>query len=605
MRISRLTIAGFRGVSQADLRLGSHSILVGPNNVGKTTVIEAIALLFGRDRLVRELTEHDFFGSAPDQRSRITTVATLTDFEADDQTRHREWFGAERGIAVWLAPDGTLHPARTDPTWKLAVQIGFCARFNVDTLEAETIRFFVDDEADIGDPFDEENTVRPVRGKALQELGFFLVSATRTWDRWISFTSELFRKVIAATGEVPAEAVRAERGRVWNPAERLENAAGISGIVANINRELTHLMSAPPELQLRLTSTDSAGVLQAVVPHFQQGASTPTLPAARQGSGLASLQSLLLLMQFGAARKDKGQCFILGVEEPELHVPPSQQKRLVNRLNAVCTQTVMTTHSPLVASMFPPEDVIFMRNVGGTLSGSPLSLGNAAPSNHEQHLFYGWRNRLVAALMHEYVLVPEGVSDVAWLDALQTAIELRQDWKGVGNEPTRFGTFVGVAPTADAKVAETYTVAKRVHSDVVCLVDGDPAGLGYVAALKALTPPPKVVFVWPDGWTTENVVGWIADAKRAVALSQLGTALGATFGNGAVLKTHLERHKTYLPLHECAAEVLAGIPECRARTSDLLNDMADVVRGASGPRKHLVPWPQQSTATTSVWRLKP
>ena len=57
MRISRLMIRGFRGVQSGDLRLGSHTVLVGANNIGKTTIIEALALLFGRDRLVRTLTE--------------------------------------------------------------------------------------------------------------------------------------------------------------------------------------------------------------------------------------------------------------------------------------------------------------------------------------------------------------------------------------------------------------------------------------------------------------------------------------------------------------------------------------------------------------------
>jgi putative ATP-dependent endonuclease of OLD family len=60
MHIVRLKISGFRGVHSADITLGRHSVLVGPNNSGKTTVIEALALLFGRDRLVRRLTEHDF-----------------------------------------------------------------------------------------------------------------------------------------------------------------------------------------------------------------------------------------------------------------------------------------------------------------------------------------------------------------------------------------------------------------------------------------------------------------------------------------------------------------------------------------------------------------
>jgi hypothetical protein len=65
MRISKLTIRGFRGVKHADINFPQHSVLVGPNNCGKTTIIEALALLFGRDRLVPRLTEHDFFGSDP------------------------------------------------------------------------------------------------------------------------------------------------------------------------------------------------------------------------------------------------------------------------------------------------------------------------------------------------------------------------------------------------------------------------------------------------------------------------------------------------------------------------------------------------------------
>ena len=195
MRISRLTIQGFRGVQSGDLRLGSHTVLVGPNNVGKTTVTEALALLFGRDRLVRTLTEHDFFGSAPTEQSRFLIIATLTDFSGNEPSQNHEWFGAELGVDKWLHPQsGELLPAPAGNGCMLAVQIGFAARFNMDTLEVETLRFFVDDDMDIGDPFDSEETIRTVRGRTLQELGFFLVSATRTWDRWISFSSELFRK---------------------------------------------------------------------------------------------------------------------------------------------------------------------------------------------------------------------------------------------------------------------------------------------------------------------------------------------------------------------------------------------------------------------------
>ena len=58
-------------------------------------IIEALALLFGRDRLVRRLTEHDFHGSAPDERARILCIATVTGFTPHDPHHHSSWFSPE------------------------------------------------------------------------------------------------------------------------------------------------------------------------------------------------------------------------------------------------------------------------------------------------------------------------------------------------------------------------------------------------------------------------------------------------------------------------------------------------------------------------------
>src|SRR5258705_3839092 len=111
MHIVRLKISRFRGVCSADLTLGRHVVLVGPNNSGKTTIIEALALLFGRDRLIRELTEHDFTGSCPAAADRIEFVATVTDFPGSQEPAdHHEWFRDGRGVPKFLDPtDGKLH----------------------------------------------------------------------------------------------------------------------------------------------------------------------------------------------------------------------------------------------------------------------------------------------------------------------------------------------------------------------------------------------------------------------------------------------------------------------------------------------------------------
>jgi putative ATP-dependent endonuclease of OLD family len=490
----------------------------------------------------------------------------------------------------------------------LAVQIGFGARFDLDELEAKTVRFFVDDETTVGDPFAEDTHLHTIHTKALQELGFFLVPASRTWDRWISFSSELFRRLVATRGDMPAQAIRAERKRLWTPMDgaRLEEQPGLTEIVNTANDELRTLMASAPKLQLRLTATDSDSVLESVVPHFVQGTG-PTLPSLRQGTGLVSLQSLLLLMQFGKARAETGQSFVLAVEEPELHIQPSQQKRLVNRLNTLCNQTIVTTHSPLVAAMFPAPDTLFIETYNGVVNAKPLmDTVPAQPTNHQQHLLYAWRQKLLAALMHECVLIPEGVSDVAWVEAMQTALELHQGWQdGEGSAPL-LSTFVGVVPTIDAKIADTFALVKAVHARPCILVDGDDDGRSYFDAVKASNPQPRCVVFWPRGWTMEHVVSWIAGADEAAMLAELGTALGMSFADRQVLTAHLLTRKSYAPTHESVAVTLMASAECRARAAQLLSELCDVLRNPVGADTPLFTRiPADSTATMHVFRFAP
>jgi len=581
MHIAHLKITGFRGVNSANIAFGRHAVLVGPNNSGKTTVIEALALLFGRDRLVRRLTEHDFHGSAPDETSRILCIATVTGFAPNDPQHHPAWFSLERGVDKWLDPTTkTLSATQDAQHTELAVQLGFAARFDLDELEAETLRFFVDDEATLGDPFAEDAHLRTIHFKTLQDLGFFLVPASRTWDRWISFSSELFRRVVATRGNVPAQAVRTERQRLWTPPEgsRLEDQPGLSEIVNSANSELQVLLASAPKLQLRLTATDSDSVLESVVPHFVQG-NGPTLPSQRQGTGLISLQSLLLLMQFGKARAENNQSFVLAVEEPELHIQPSQQKRLVNRLNALCNQTIVTTHSPIVAALFPAPDTLFIETRDGILNAKPLmDPVPAQPTNHQQHLLFAWRQKLVAALMHDTVLIPEGVSDVAWLETLQTALEQHQGWQGAAADVPLLSTFVGIVPTIDAKIADTFSLVSAVHARPCILVDGDNDGKGYFDAVKNRNPPPRSVLFWPQDWAMEHVISWISGADETTMLAALGAALGQSFADRQVLTAHLLTQKSYAPTIESIAITLMANAACRARAAQLLGALCDVLR---------------------------
>lgn len=62
MRLVNIKISNFRGIKNCDLNFPERTVLVGDNNSGKSTILEAIDLVLGPERLSRRpvIDEHDF-----------------------------------------------------------------------------------------------------------------------------------------------------------------------------------------------------------------------------------------------------------------------------------------------------------------------------------------------------------------------------------------------------------------------------------------------------------------------------------------------------------------------------------------------------------------
>ncbi len=584
MRISDLSIENFRGIRRGTVRFKTHTIITGPNNAGKTTIIEALALLVGRDRLVRELTEHDFTGADPQPADRLRLIATITGFDGNDPNAHLDWFRDGRAVPKWLDDTtGAVHPLRRNPDWLLCCQVGFQAYFDRAALCVESVRYFHDHDHPI-DPFVEDVPVG-VPAKLLQQVGFFLVRASRTWDGVLSFGSELFRRTVRAADGQPAAAILTERDRLRHPDQPIEADPHLVPLVTRINAELARFLPRGPTLKLRVTGTDSRAVLDAVVAHFSP-AGSPPITAARQGSGLLSLQGLLLLLQLGRARADAGEGFLMALEEPELHVPPASQRQLVHRVQALSTQTITTTHAPAVAAAGDPTALLLIRNDNGILRAEPLlteALPPTAPNWLRRFLQSG-RPEVIAALMHEMVLIPEGRSDHELLRAILCAVMLRQGW----TEDARrsFSLEVGLVPTEDAQVATIYGLLSRLHGRVCCLVDGDPAGHDYVRILLATAPRPSSILRWPDGWAIERVVGWVLEADETNVVAALHHWPDPPVESAADIVARLTARKVDIVFYEAVGEAIADTPACSARAQELFAGMAAACAGEPSLRFH-------------------
>ncbi|MFT3695696.1 MAG: AAA family ATPase [Kofleriaceae bacterium] len=612
MKVLGLSIDGFRGIRKAELAFGDHVALVGPNGAGKSTILDALSLTFGRTQLVRELTEHDFNGSTPTEATRIRLVATLGGFSSNDPDKHHEWFRDGRGVPKWWNPKTRkAEPQQTADASTLCVQLGYAARFDHDDLTVEQRRYFHDDD-EIEDPFDED-AVHAFPNRLLSEIGFFLLPVRRTWEATVSFASELFRRAVSTFGGIPAQTLLEERDRLRVPAKPLEDEPLLKPLVDRMNDQFRQLLAEAPQLKLRLTATDSEALLRGLVPHYAPAGGV-VLPASRHGTGILSLQTFVLLLEIGRERRKQGLPFILALEEPELHVPPGLQRKLVAQAVSISEQTICTTHAPRVAAFYPATATRVIDRAGGDLTATPmLESGLASTATQVQRkLYLDDRARIIDALMHHRVLVPEGRGDHEWLRLLSDVVETGDHAFGTApDDATPFGAVVGVVPTHSSQVQATFEELRRLHRGVVPLVDGDAEGQLKRDALLASTSAPGILLLWRDGWEIEDAIAWVLKADEAAVIQPLNERLGWSVSSVDDLLSRFKvkegqgRAKTDYLAYEEIASVIRDTAPCRERARSLLDAVTRAILGKPDGCAALVVDKAKSTATTTVIRIEP
>lgn len=574
MKLSKLEINNFRGIKQASFYLGEHNVLLGQNNSGKSAVMDAIGLLLGRDRLARSLGDYDFFGGEPQPDDRIFIKGLLTGFTGDTPNTHHDWFNDNSGgIPVWFNPETqeTHHGERADNT-VLGVEIAFCARFDVDELEYETVRYFFTGDID---PF-EDTSINSLRNHAhLKELGFYLLPSKRTWDRTMTFNSELFRRVLKFQEAIPGQTVVDLRDELREDDNHIEEQEPLKDIVERLNLELSGFVTDDgSEITFLPTQGDVKGVLDSLTP-FIEGHDGTNIPVGKHGSGLISLQTLLLLLEFGRYRSNAGKNFFLCAEEPELHLQPGLHRRLVGRIRGLGNQTLTTTHSPEIATYYKPNEILILNNNDGELSVSPL-LSPFEPmpdANSIMRLYTLYRKEVCEALMNKKVILPEGLTDYRWMRLLINASTTAEGWEAYNTPLDRTKSF-GIIPTQSANVITTYSRFQNLIDEAIPLVDGDAPGRGYINDLIALDNPPKTILDLGYDLELEDLISWIVQPQTAGRQAEIEVLLEPF--NGRTLRDILHDNKQHWGYQDSLADYILRTEDCVRRARLFINSIYSI-----------------------------
>jgi putative ATP-dependent endonuclease of the OLD family len=403
-------------------------------------------------------------------------------------------------------------------------------------------------------------------------------------------------KVLKSAGAVPGAAVESLKTELRS-GTKIEDSAALQPLLQRAEEELKGflMMEGGGRLVYRPTSLDTLAVLQSLTPHILDSDNS-LLPFARHGAGMISLQAFLIVLAFAEQRKLEGKNFIFAAEEPELHLHPALHRRLANRIRSLSTQSIITTHSPIVAASYKASSSLFVRNTGGTLSCMPVKSEGAPEPAHNtiRNLYRRFREQFYEALMGAIVIVPEGESDFDWLRLWQRVAETSDE---VATQCCL--TPVTIIPTSNSAVVDTVAEISRFRKDIIALVDGDGPGNDYVTSLKQAGNPPAKIIQYGNGAAIECLSAWVLEP----ALTSPGPVLSALVGanrNLKALQDALAAKKDDRKLREDLCWEAAETSACALRAGKFLEDISRIAGGLSPKDTH---WTvDNSTSQTPVFK---
>lgn len=431
MRVRRLTIHNFRGIREGVIDFPGNTLLVGGNNVGKSTVCEALDLVLGPERLYRRpvVNEHDFFESrylgADGGSVEVRIEAVLLDPSEEAQSRFwnslRRW-NEHTGTFVDESAEGAEAGDADGTSWALPVL--FVGKYHPGEDDFIGNTFFAHPHGEV-DEADEEAAF----------LGAGLRKFTREHKRLCGF---LFLRTLR-TG---ARALSLQRGSLLDTILRIRGKGLNKMWLDTLDRlrtldppigEIEQLKEIREQVQLRmgqfvnLSATEPTAFfaselthehLREVVRFFVASAqSNHLVPFQRQGTGAINML-VFALLTFIAELKEK-RSVIFAMEEPEIALPPHTQRRAVRFVLSEMGQTVVTSHSPYVIEQFDPEQIVMVnRGDNGTLTGKPIDLANI-----KSKTFKTERRQFAEAVLSRAVLVVEGSTEAAIFPVASTVLE--------------------------------------------------------------------------------------------------------------------------------------------------------------------------------------
>lgn len=427
MQVVRLAISNFRGIKSAELQFDGHTLLVGSNNVGKSTICEALDLVLSPDRLSRSpaIDEFDFYnaqywqqgaegqlGQAIPLRIEVVLIDPSPTILAKCGGHLEFWHVLERRLIAEGEADLVKSPESVP-----CLRLETVGRYDEEEDEFEAKTYFVHSpDAEEGE--EKKIVPRPIK----REFGFLYLRALRTGSRALSLERGSLLDIILRTKGI--------RTALWEKTitklrvmDVEQDAAEIAPVLRDIERRLNRyiaLEASGNATSLHVSELTRDHLRKTMAFFLKLSPDQDHVPFAHAGTG--TLNTLVLaLLSFIADLKPENVIFAM--EEPEIAVPPPTQRRIAQYLLTKTTQAFVTSHSPFVIERFDPSHTLLLSRNIGTVTAQKVSDASGLTDKEFQQ-FARWG--LCECMLGKAAVVVEGLTEAHALPVVAARMEAKE-----------------------------------------------------------------------------------------------------------------------------------------------------------------------------------
>ena len=468
MKICKLEIERFRGIRKCTLFFTDHVVLIGDNNSGKSTVLEAINLALGPDRLSRRpvIDEHDFYlgeyqEAESEEPRKIKVEVTITGLNDEQRSRfvdYIEWWNNSTRTFLSEPPVEAVDGDSVEE----ALRVTFLGHYDSEEDDFSGETFF-------SRSLEESETPQRFGRKDKQYCGFLYLRSVRTASRALSLEHGSLLDIILRLKEIRPKMWEKtiEEVNNWDVASNPE--LGISGILETIEKAMRKYVPREWGINphLKVSNLTREHLRKTITAFINTGETEHAAPFYLQGRGTINMLVLAMLSQIASDKQN----VVFAMEEPETAVPPYAQKRIVHEVRNLSAQSLFTSHSPYVLEEFNLDEmVILSRDSGGHMIQATVDLPDSIKHKRYRQEF---RTRFCEGLLSRRIVVAEGATEASAIPAAARRLsELN---------PKSYSSFEALGlctidAGTDSQIADIAKLYKKLGKQVFAVCDKQEPG---------------------------------------------------------------------------------------------------------------------------------